>query len=282
MESTFITALIAAKEQRKVQCYDVPSAFMNTDVDEEVIMVLKGELLEIKIQIALVVYRKYVSVDKKGTKILYIKLQKALYGLMRASLLFYQKLRKELEAYGFEINPHDPCVANKMTEAGKQLTVIWHVDNMMGSCKDNFKLTKFSCHLAKIYGPKLHMHMGYKHDYLGVDMEFNKDGTLDVSMFKYLQDVIDGFPEVIRDRATTPAAAHLFEIRDEKEVQALKEEQVLAFHQTVAQLLFMASRSRQGIQTAIGFLTTRHQKEHHAPYYLQTVLYGAYLLLNGT
>jgi hypothetical protein len=25
-----------------------------------------------------------------------------------------------------------------------------------------------------------------------------------------------------------------------------------------------------------------HQKEHHAPYYLQMVLYGAYSLLNGT
>ncbi len=25
-----------------------------------------------------------------------------------------------------------------------------------------------------------------------------------------------------------------------------------------------------------------HQKEHNAPYYLQMVLYGAYLLLNGT
>ncbi len=50
------------------------------------------------IQIAPEVYRKYVSVDKKGTKILYVKLQKALYGLMRANLLFYWKLRKELEA----------------------------------------------------------------------------------------------------------------------------------------------------------------------------------------
>jgi hypothetical protein len=31
-------------ERRKVRCYDVPSAFVNTDVDEDVIMVLKGEL----------------------------------------------------------------------------------------------------------------------------------------------------------------------------------------------------------------------------------------------
>jgi hypothetical protein len=144
-----------------------------------------------------------------------------------------------------------------MTEAGKQLTVIWHVDDLMGSCKDDFELTKFSCYLAKIYGPKLRMHMGCKHEYLRVEMEFNEDGTLDMSMFKYLQDVIDNFPEVIRGRAATQAAAHLFEVRDKKEVQALKEEQALAFHHTVAQLLFMATRARQDIQTAIAFLTTR-------------------------
>jgi hypothetical protein len=40
VELTFITATIAAVEKRKVRCYDVPSAFVNTDVDEDVIMVL--------------------------------------------------------------------------------------------------------------------------------------------------------------------------------------------------------------------------------------------------
>ena len=33
---------------------------------------------------------------------------------MISSLLFYIKLRGELEAYGFKINPYDPCVGNKM------------------------------------------------------------------------------------------------------------------------------------------------------------------------
>jgi hypothetical protein len=91
-ESTFITKAIAASERRKVRCYGVPSAFVNTDVDEDVLMVLKGELAEMMIQIAPQIYRKYVTVDKKGTKLLYMKLQKVLYGLMRASLLFYRKL----------------------------------------------------------------------------------------------------------------------------------------------------------------------------------------------
>ncbi len=52
-ESTFITASIAAHEHRAVRCYDVPSVFVNTDVDEEVIMVLKGELAKMMVQIAL-------------------------------------------------------------------------------------------------------------------------------------------------------------------------------------------------------------------------------------
>ncbi len=54
-----------------------------------------------------------------------------------------------MEDYGFKVNPYDPCVVNKVTECGKQMTVIWHVDNLMGSCEDDFKLTKFSFYLAK-------------------------------------------------------------------------------------------------------------------------------------
>ena len=89
MESTFITASIAARKDRKVRCYDIPSAFVNTEVDKDVLMVLKEDLADMMVQIAPQVYRKYVTVDRKRTPIMYVKLQKALYGLMRASLLFY-------------------------------------------------------------------------------------------------------------------------------------------------------------------------------------------------
>jgi hypothetical protein len=51
-ESTFITASIAASEKREVRCYNVSGAFVNTDMDEHVLMVLKGELAEMMIQIA--------------------------------------------------------------------------------------------------------------------------------------------------------------------------------------------------------------------------------------
>ena len=57
-ESVFIMPMIAASEKRKVRCYDIPSAFVNTDVDEDVVMVLKGEIAEMMIQIAPQTYQK--------------------------------------------------------------------------------------------------------------------------------------------------------------------------------------------------------------------------------
>jgi hypothetical protein len=135
---------------------------------------------------------------------------------MRISLLFYRKLRKEFEAYGLTMNPYDPCVANMMTNDGNELSVIWHVDDLMASCKTDFELTKFSCYLARFFKPKLTMHSGTKHDYLGMDMEFNEDGMLDVSMITNLKNVIVDFPKLIHRRAATPASNHLFQVRDKR------------------------------------------------------------------
>ncbi len=104
----------------------------------------------------------------------------------------------------------------------------------MSLCEYDFKLTKFSCYLRKIYGPKLSMHTGRKHDYFGVDMEFKEDGRLDVSMVAYLKNVISDFPELITGKAATLVADHLFTIRDKKETRLLEEERALAFHHMVA------------------------------------------------
>ncbi len=155
------------------------------------------------------------------------------------------------------MNPYDPCVADMTTSIGEPMTVIWHVDDLMGICTEDFELMKFSCYLAKIYGPKLSMHTGNKYNYLGVDLEFNDDGTLDMLMVNYLKSVIAKFPEMITGKAAMPAADHLFTVRDEKEARALKEESALIFHHTVAQLLFMSTRARRNIQMAVAFLTTR-------------------------
>eukprot|EP00804_Cyclotella_cryptica_P028209 CCRYP_020966-RA/>CCRYP_020966-RA protein AED:0.44 eAED:0.44 QI:0/-1/0/1/-1/0/1/0/63 len=61
---------------------------------------------------------------------------------MRSSLLFYKKLRKELEEYGMVMNQYHLCAVNKQTPSGYQLTVLWHVDDMKIPCRDKFEVTK--------------------------------------------------------------------------------------------------------------------------------------------
>ncbi len=88
----------------------------------------------------------------KGEPILYVKLNKALYSLLRSALLWYKKLRAELEKMGFMVNPYDPCVANREVN-GSQMTVTWHINDLKISAKDKNKVTKFVLHTAKTYGP---------------------------------------------------------------------------------------------------------------------------------
>ena len=119
----------------------------------------------------------------------------------------------------------------------------------MMSCEENFELNKFSCYLANIYRLKLAMHLGNKQDYLGMDFEFMKNESLEVSMFKYLYSIIDEFPELITGKAATPAADHLFSVKDADKAKYLPEEKAIAFHHTISQLLLLRLRERRDYTT---------------------------------
>ena len=75
--------------------------------------------------------------------------QTALYRLLQSALLFYRKLRSELEDHGFTVNPYDPCVANKMIN-GKHMTVTWHVDDLKISHMDTKDMAGRNASLPQI------------------------------------------------------------------------------------------------------------------------------------
>jgi hypothetical protein len=65
---------------------------------------------------------------KTGQKALIVECLNAVYETLVAALLYYKKFVKSLKSKGFNLNPYDPCVANKIVE-GKQITVCFHVDD---------------------------------------------------------------------------------------------------------------------------------------------------------
>jgi len=115
-----LTAIVDAYEERDVMTADIPNAFIqaempNLDDDEEerVMMKITGVLVDLIVEMAPEVYGPYV-VFENGKKVLYVQVLKALYGMLAAALLWYKKFRADLETIGFEFNPYDPCVANKI------------------------------------------------------------------------------------------------------------------------------------------------------------------------
>ena len=57
------------------------------------------------------VYGKYV-VYENGRKVIYVEVLRDLYGMLVASLLYYNKFWYDIEDIIFEYNPYAPFVAN--------------------------------------------------------------------------------------------------------------------------------------------------------------------------
>ncbi len=76
------------------------------------------------------------------------------------------------------------------------------------------------------------------HDCLGMIFDFSPKGKVMVTMMEYIKNIIKDFPEEIVGTKASSAADHLFTVRDPSLGRGLPEEQAMAFHRTMVQLLF--------------------------------------------
>ena len=237
-DSIFLTALIDALEGQHVWCFDIPGTFLHAEMDEDVIMMLKGRLAELMVMVEPALYRKFVTYDSRGQPVLYVQMHKALYGMLRSALLFYKKFVADLEEDGFVVNPYDPCVANKVI-GGKQITVGWHVDDLKVSHEDKNVLRDFGKWLELKYGD-CKEHCGKVHNYLGMELDYSIKGRVKVTMVPYLEEMLDEFPEEIMQTCMTPATKFLFKVNPDE--MKLPEEQAILFHRYVNQ-----AKARSGL-----------------------------------
>ena len=66
---------------------------------------LEVSLNEIMVKVETNIYRKYVIISRNKKPLLYIQIQKYVYGLICNTLLLYRKFMKDFDACGFQINP---------------------------------------------------------------------------------------------------------------------------------------------------------------------------------
>ena len=102
-------------------------AFLTTDMYYYIPMVLRFLLTEIMAKTDQIICRKCVTFVNDPI-VLYIQLQKELYGFLRRLLLFRENISRDLELRVFFVGHYDPHVTN-LTANGSQMKITWNINN---------------------------------------------------------------------------------------------------------------------------------------------------------
>ena len=89
LKAIFIQSTIYAHENQDVATCNIAGAFLQADNPDLVLMHLDGILAELMVKVAPRIYRKFITINAQGKRVLYVQLEKAVYGMMKSALLFY-------------------------------------------------------------------------------------------------------------------------------------------------------------------------------------------------
>ncbi len=121
-----------------------------------------------------------------------------------AALLYYKKFVKRLTKRGYKINPFDGCVANK-TVKEKQIMICFHVDDCKISHESSKVINETIEWLREEYqsifkdgSGAMKVHRGKVHKYLGMTLDFSHKGKCRVSMYYYVDGILEAFDDDIK------------------------------------------------------------------------------------
>ena len=285
LESLILSCVQDAKESRDVATVDIPGAFLHSDVDEIIHVKIEGDMALLLVKAA-PEYAEYLEYEN-GVAVIYVELDKALYGTLQGAFLFWKNLSSFLISIGFELNPYDSCVANKNIN-GKQCTVLWHVDDLKISHQDPKVVDDVIAKLNVKYGElqPLTVTRGNEHVYLGMEIDYGVPGAVQIKMLEYTKEILADVPDDMNGTALTPAGDKLFDVEESEPLDKPTSE---VFHTLTAKLLFLCKRSRPDLQLPVAYLSTRvrsptvsdYKKLKRAMQYLRGTAH-LFLTLEGT
>ncbi len=82
-EAIFIQSIIFTHKNCDVTSCEIPSAFLQAIIPDFLLMRLDSILAELMVKVTPNLYCKYIMANAKGKKILYVQLEKAVYGMMK-------------------------------------------------------------------------------------------------------------------------------------------------------------------------------------------------------
>ena len=154
-------------------------------------MKIRGKLVDWLVELEPLAYQSLVVMEN-GSKVIYLNILRAIYGMLEASLLWYRKFRGDLVKIGFEFNPYDPCVANRIVN-NKQHTVRFHVEDILSNHVDPKVNIKFGEWANKTYGKLklVEIHQGKVQKFLGMTLDLSTKGEFHVLQEHHIKDIVE-------------------------------------------------------------------------------------------
>ena len=186
-DSILLTGAIKTKQNRDVMTLYIPNAFVQNiapqeEYDDKIIMKIRGVLVDMILEIIPETYLEYVF-NEGNSKVLYVKMEKALYRMMIAPILYYNKFQSDIKSIGYKVNPYD--AANKIIN-GRQHTITWHVDDVKTSHVDPKVNDEFHTWRKRKYGINKIGYVttgrGKKHDYFAINLDYSEKSKLKIDM----------------------------------------------------------------------------------------------------
>ena len=253
--SIMTIAAIAAQEGRRVASVDIGGAYLNAMMPDDY------PTITMRVEKRVADLMNKINPDygaDRGTKgEAYVKVKRALYGFIESAKLWQGHLTDTLSTLGFTMSPYDPCVFN-MDKGDNQCTIVFHVDDLMITCKDADILNETIERLDEIY-KDTKCTQGEIIPFLGLDFDFSEKGSVRITGDGIVESLIDQSEDKDHKKKTTSPYNHDMHKVDE-ESPLLNEKESKYFHSMTAKLLYIARMIRLEVGVGAAFLTTRVTK----------------------
>jgi hypothetical protein len=227
----------------------ISGAFLCAKIDKrkEVFLQLDRKMTELAVDY-MPELREWV---RQEDQTLFVRVDKAMYGLIQSPKLWYKELTSCLMSHGFKICKSDECILHKIMKEGKHIVLILHVDDILIMSGDQDTRVWVRDLLQKEYD-KITFDEEEKFTYLGMALTRTSQGY-EISIRSYIEDILEIYGRPVKE-CVTPAKGNLFATVVSPRLNKSDREQ---FHSTVVRLLYLGKRGRPDILLLVQCLCTR-------------------------
>ena len=219
---------VAAKKNFAVKHYDIKTAFLNGNIEEEV-------------------YVKQPPGFESGNKV--CRLQKCLYGLKQAARCWNRALNDFLLKIGFRCSKTDKCLYIFGKPGQEKCFVLVHVDDMVMASVDESFIQEIVSKIAEKFEI---VSLGDIKQFLGMRVERSEEGDFYLNQKSYIDKIVNLAGLADAKHSSVPIDVGYHRAVDSKALDNNKEYQKL-----IGLLLYVSTNSRPDVSAAVSILSQK-------------------------